>query len=304
VVDGGVDLGTVNPIDAAGHCPFREELPVGAMTIDTGVVIPDTAVIMGKLIIPNLGPNRYALSVVKPDGTDWAQTTTLEGNHDWDAWVMEGATGLDTEFVVAGEPFPATFFGFVQPTNTMGPGTGTISGTAVAVSAYYPPVGGIGGEPGLLGGKPKAVNPIHRLFVSLSDINNNDQTVFMQEFDCDELAGCQPVSFTIPNVPDGDYVIGVWDEPQDYIFYIQNVSVRNGEAVDLGTLSLMGWWTTFEGHIFNDDNGNGKMDAGEQGIPNFPIVMRTRSNAIMDRGATLVTTDASGYYWMENAYPM
>ncbi len=59
----------------------------------------------------------YPLS--DPTGTDWAQTTTLEGNHDWDAWVMEGATGLDTEFVVAGEPFPATFFGFVQPTNTM-----------------------------------------------------------------------------------------------------------------------------------------------------------------------------------------
>ena len=26
---------------------------------------------------------------------------------------MEGSTGLDTEFVVAGEPFPATVFGYV-----------------------------------------------------------------------------------------------------------------------------------------------------------------------------------------------
>ncbi len=85
---------------------------------------------------------------------------------------------------------------------------------------------------------------------------------------------------------------------------IQNVSVQNGEIVDLGSLSLLGWWTTIEGHVFNDLNENGKMDAGEPGIPNFPIVMRTRENSIMDRGATLVTTDASGYYWMENAYPM
>ena len=312
VVDGGIDIGTVDPVDSAGRCPIafttagdpllgaditqtREGTPINSLV---------SPVIEGKLIIPNLGPNRYALSVVRPDGTDWAQTTTLEGNHDWDAWVMEGATGLDTEFVVAGEPFPATFFGFVQPMNTMAAGSGTIEGTALAVSAYIPPVGGIGGELGLLGAKPKDPNPIHRLFVSLSDLNNNDQTVFMGEFDCDEAAGCPPVHFSIPNVPDGDYVLGVWDEPQDYIFYIQNASVQNGEVIDLGSLSLMGWWTTIDGHVFNDLNENGKMDAGEPGIPNFPIVMRTRENSIMDRGATLVTTDASGYYWMENAYPI
>jgi len=211
-VDGGVDLGTVSPIDANGRCPFREELPADATTIDTGVPIPATAVIEGKLIIPNLGPNRYALSIVRPTGTDWAQTTTLEGNHDWDAWVMEGATGLDTEFVVAGEPFPATFFGYVKPMNTMAAGSGEIKGTALAVSAYIPPVGGIGGETGLLGAKPKAVNPIHRLFVSLSDLNNNDQTIYMQEFDCSEADGCPPVAFDITGVPDGDYVLGGWDD--------------------------------------------------------------------------------------------
>jgi len=40
----------------------------------------------GMLAIPHLGPNRYALSVVPPNGSGWVQTTTLEGNHDWDAW--------------------------------------------------------------------------------------------------------------------------------------------------------------------------------------------------------------------------
>jgi len=233
-VDGGMDIGTVDPIDYLGHCPFRDELPANAMTVDTMVPISEDAIIQGKVIIPHLGPNRYALSIVRPNGTDWVQTTTLEGNHDWDAWVMEGATGLDTEFVVGGEPFPATFFGYVLPTNTMAAGSGgEIKGTALAVSAYIPPVGGIGGEAGLLGAKPKDVNPIHRLFVSLSDLNNNDQTVYMQEFDCVEPA-CDPVNFDITDVPDGDYVLGVWDEPQDYIFLEQNVSVRNGESVNLG----------------------------------------------------------------------
>ena len=302
-VDGGVDLGIVDPIDADGRCPFRDELPLNAMTTDTNLPIGEDAIIQGKVIIPNLGPNRYALSVVPPNGSPWVQTTTLEGNHDWDAWVMEGATGLDTEFVVGGEPFPATFFGYVQETNTMAPGSGEITGTALAVSAYIPPVGGIGGEAGLLGAKPKDVNPIHRLFVSLSDLNNNDQTVYMQEFDCVEPA-CDPVNFDISGVPDGDYVLGVWDEPQDYIFLEQNVSIQDGETADLGSLSMLGWWTTLDGYVFNDLNANGKRDPGEPGMSGFPVAMRTRENSLMDRGATLVTTDANGYYWMENAYPM
>ena len=304
VVDGGVDVGIVSPIDAAGRCPFRSELPANATTIDTNAAISATAVIEGKVKIPNVGPNRYALSVVPPNQSGWVQTTTLEGNHDWDAWVMEGATGLDTEFVVAGEPFPAIFFGYVKATNTMAAGTGEIKGIAQAVSAYIPPVGGITGEIGLLGAKPKAVNPIHRLFVSLSDLNNNDQTVYMQEFDCNEAAGCPSINFDITNVPAGDYVIGVWDEPQDYIFLPQNVSIQDGEVADLGSLSMLGWWTTIEGHVFNDLNENGKMDAGEPGIPNFFISMRKRENSLMDRGTTSVTTDANGYYWMESAYPM
>ena len=39
-VDGGVDLGIVSPIDVAGRCPFRDELPADATPIDTGVAIP------------------------------------------------------------------------------------------------------------------------------------------------------------------------------------------------------------------------------------------------------------------------
>ncbi|MEP6894519.1 MAG: SdrD B-like domain-containing protein, partial [Chloroflexota bacterium] len=302
VVDGGIDTGIVSPIDAAGHCPFRSELLPNATTIDTNVAISATAVIEGKLKIEHLGPNRYALSVTPPDRSGWAQTTTLEGNHDWDAWVMEGSTGLDTEFVVAGEPFPATFFGYIKQSNTMSAGgTGEIKGNALAVSAYIPPTGGIIGETGLLGAKPKDKNPIKSFYVSLSDLNNSDQTIYMSHVACTVTSGGCP--FDIKNVPNGDYVLGLWDEPQDYIFAEQNVTIVNGELTDLGSISMLGWWTTIEGHVFNDLNENGKMDAGEPGIPGFFISMRTRENSTMDRGTASLTTDANGYYWMESAYP-
>ena len=96
------------------------------------------------LTIPHMGTNRYALSVIAPDGTDWVQTTTLEGNHDWDSWVMEGNTGYDTEFVVAGEPVPTAVFGFVKPTALpSGAAAGEIKGVVDATKIYVPTVGGL-----------------------------------------------------------------------------------------------------------------------------------------------------------------
>jgi len=284
-----------------GEDPVTFQIPASFLDVDmVPVPVPGTggqcvSDANGDLAIPHLGPGRYALVAVRPDGTNWIQTTTLEGNQDWDWWAMEGATGYDTEFVVAGEPFPVAIFGFVQPSDTMSPGTGEIRGLALAVNAYWPPVGGITGEPGLLGGKPN--HPIDSPWVALSDLNGGDTAVYIGQ-------GNPDGTFSIPNVPDGDYSLGVWDEPQDYIFNFSNVSVRNGELVDLGSISMMGWWTTLDGYVFNDLNENGKMDSGEPGIPNFPVVMRKRDNTVMDRGAVLVPTDANGYYYMENAYPL
>ena len=82
-------------------------------------------------------------SVTPPDGSDFVQTTTLEGNHDWDAWIMEGTTGLDTEFVVAGEPFPAIIFGYTPGQLDPLSGSGTITGVIDAVKVYVPANGGL-----------------------------------------------------------------------------------------------------------------------------------------------------------------
>ncbi len=159
------------------------------------------------LTIPNLGPNRYALSMVPPTGQSWVQTTTLEGNHDWDAWVMEGATGLDTEFVVAGEPFPATIFGYVPgPTSryrfrirarrrTTGRsrprfaagGTGTIKGVVDAMNVYVPTTGGACLPGTIWGGMSgaKIDQPIDKPWIALSDLNRGDTAVWFGRGDAD-----------------------------------------------------------------------------------------------------------------------
>ena len=296
VVDGGVDIGTVDPVDGAGHCPADV---TGLTQTREGAPIPATAVVEGKLEIPNLGPNRYALSITPPDGTNWIQTTTLEGNHDWDSWVMEGATGLDTEFVVAGEPFPFAIFGYVQPNTPNLGGSGHIKGVVEGVKVYVPAKGGLGLPGTIWGGLngAKLDAPIDHPWISLNDLTNGDQAIWVGQGDANG-------AFDIPNVPDGNYTLTWWDEPQNYILDLLNVTVTNGEVVDMGILPLTGWWTRFEGYVFNDTNRNGVKDSGEPGIPNFTLTMRKRENSLMDRGATTVTTDASGYYVMENAYPM
>lgn len=308
VVSNGVDLGTVAPVDAAGRCPVDSTGLLLTKPDGTTTTAPAGGVVEGKVKVPNLGPNRYTLSVTPPDGSGWVQTTTLEGNHDWDAWVMEGATGLDTEFVIAGEPFPGIIFGYVPVPGTPSgagqlpglTGSGTIKGVVDAVKIYVPTTGGVGGLPGAIWGGlqgAKIDKPIPYPWVTLTSLDNGDTVVWVGQGDANG-------QFSIPNVPAGAYTVTWWDEPQNTILDLVNVTVANGETIDMGILPLTGWWTFFDGYVFNDTNRNGVRDAGEPGIPGYTLTMRKRENSLMDRGTTVTTTDVNGYYKFEAGYPM
>jgi hypothetical protein len=255
----------------------------------------------GDLIIPNMGTNRFEVWVVPPDGTDWTQTTTLEGNKPWDTWVMEGSTGFDYEFVNAGEPFPITIFGFVRPTDLLTDTnvTGEINGVIAAAEVYVPFAGGLPYLGSLWGGfaGAKTSYMIDRPWVALADLQAGDTAVYVGR-------GNPDGSFSIKNVPDGDYFLSWWDDANLYLLDWMQVSVRNGEVVDLGLLFLTGWFTRISGYVFVDENENGIFDPGEHGINDYPILMRRRENSEMDRGAILVTTLPGGYYEMENVYPI
>ena len=331
VVDNGKDIGIVAPLTAAasgeawadggdyGRCPndvtglvFKDVL-IDAVGRAPGSAVPATAVIEGKLKIPNVGPNRYALSVIPPNGSSFIQTTTLEGDHDWDAWVMEGATGLDTEFVQGGEPFPGIIFGYVHATcgapgadpancNRQAPmasGTGTIKGTIDAVKVYYPPKGGTNQSGLIFGGLQgaKVDKPITDGWVSLTDLNRGDAAVYTAKANPDG-------TFAITGIPAGDYSLTWWDEAQTHILDLQNVTVTEGATQDLGILPLNGWWTGLSGYVYNDLNRNGVKDPGEPGVRGYTLTTRKRENSLMDRGGTTATTDANGFYEFKNAYPM
>ncbi len=279
----------------------------------------------GDLAIPNMGPGRYAYWVTPPADQigRWVQTSTLEGNHDYDTWVLEGATGFDTEFVNATEPFPWTIFGYVDrymgknalvagqvisvPTTAVLNNnlvnnlvtTGRITGVVAKTKVYVPMQGGL---PylgnlwgGLAGAKPEA--PIPGAWVTLTSLQAGDQIVLTAQAD-------ENGRFDLLGVPDGDYTLTYWDEPQMTLLDLLQVTVTNGQPVNVGTLMVAGWFASFSGHVFLDANENGRMDADEGGVDNLTLVVRKRSNALIDRGAIAVTTTGGGHWFAENTYPM
>ncbi|MCA9874184.1 MAG: IPT/TIG domain-containing protein [Anaerolineales bacterium] len=255
----------------------------------------------GDIVIPNLGPLRYDVVVVRPDGTDWIETTTLEGSPSWDTWLQEGGTGLDNEFVVAGEPFPWTIFGFVHPMDQLNNTavTGGVSGTIVGASVYLPQQNALPYYGDIWNGfnGAKVTGPIEDAWVALSDLQNGDTAVYVAKANPDG-------TFLIENVPDGNYQFTWWDEKIHYIMDWIQVTVSNGQIYDMGTPFLTGWFTKVDGYVFNDLNENGIKDPGEPGISNYLVVLRDRDNSEIDRMSIAVTTDENGYYVFEKAYPM
>ena len=259
--------------------------------------------IRGDVVVPNLGPNRYAFQGVPPAGSDWIQTNTLEGSHDWDTWLQEGATGFDTERVgPGGELVPATTLGYVhggtaptyRPFDQTSAATGEIKGVAVAVKAYIPGVGGIT-QAGLAGAKIDA--PVNRPWIAIDDMNSGDQQVAV-------IRGGADGSFDLTHVPDGDYQVTLWDQEQNLILQNEQVSVRGGQVADMGTVRLAKWFSEISGTIFNDTNSNGRQDPGEAGVPGFVLSLKARDNSLEDQGQSTATTDVHGHYLFKQAYPL
>ena len=74
--------------------------------------------------------------------------------------------------------------------------------------------------------------------------------------------------------------------------------------MNAGTTYLGGWFTHITGSVFIDTNGNGRRDAGEQGVSARPSPCRERDNTPMDQFTNAINTDANGNYDILQAYPL
>jgi hypothetical protein len=284
-----------------------EPLPPGQQVGDACLISDDN----GDVVVPNLGPLRYDVTVSAPDGEVWLETTTLEGGWSWDTWLQEGGTGLDNEFVVAGEPFPWTVFGFVSPcelgntadrcplNDTMSGASGGVSGNLIEASVYLPQQGGLPYVGDIWTGfnGVRVTGPVTDGWIAISDLQQGDTAVYVGPANPDG-------SFLVTGLPDGDYFVAWWDYNLHFILDWLQVTVSNGGVVDMGTPMLTGWFTKVEGYVFIDSNKNGKRDPGEPGKSDYLVVLKDRDNSEIDRMSIAATTDMNGYYVFEKAYPM
>jgi hypothetical protein len=255
----GNPLGTEYERDASGNLildPSGKPIPIPG---SGGKILTDAG---GNALIDNIPPGKYEVQAIPPDGTDWIQTTTIEGTHIIDAWVEEGNDGYSPR---EGFKVPLVWIGFVRPMVFSPPVpwvTGSIKGRVRTIIEFTPPF-----RPLTLG------EPVDRPWIALSNIGANDQQAYTGR-------GDENGDFTIKNIPPGLYQMAIWDEPLDYIISFRTVQVEQGEAVDLGDIGIPRWYGYIKGKVFNDVNRSGIYGLGEEGIPNVEVNTRFKDGSI------------------------
>jgi hypothetical protein len=253
----------------------------------------------GEVTIPNLSPATYFVYITPPDGTDWVQTTTIDGGFPLLASQEEGSDGLGApgEAIFEG-PGAATayWYGFTHASRDWDnpSGTGTIIGTAKNW-VEWPPFAHL--TPG---------DPVESPYIALSD-STSDLQVWVGQGDSDG-------NFTVTGVPAGTYNVAIWDEQLSYIMRFLTVTVADGQTVDLDQLDQdadgqpdgfvgisrwFGWLSGYvyqdtgvaaDGTIFPDGNGNGVRDCAdmsdwttcEPGLAGYDLDQRWRDGSIKE----------------------
>jgi len=234
----------------------------------------------GVVRIKNLAPGKYGVTAVPPAGADWHQTHTIEGTRTIDAWVKANEPPFFVEF---GPPGHHAFIGFVSTINDASvlDGSRTVSGRIVNLHTARPP------DFAFFDG-----HPVPNCWVGLNELPAiGGRGVYTQP--------CNPDStFSIPNVPPGDYQLVVWDDYQDTIFAMHNFTV-GATDVDLQDVAVFNWFNRLESSVFFDANGNGFRDDGEVGIPEQAVNLRFRDGSIYQS----FPTDTVGYVPFDEVFP-
>jgi len=253
----GNPLGTT--YDSAGN----------VLSLGDGSIISDAN---GVALIKNLVPAKYGIRVVAPtqdangNPTSWIQTSTIEGTKVIDAWVKANEPPYFTEF---GPPGPHVFVGFVEQfaDPQVLSGGATVTGQIRSIHNSRPP------DYTFYTGAP-----VPACWVGLNDMSVGiGKGVY--------AAPCNEDSFfSIPNVPDGNYQLAIWDANLDVIFGSHALTVENGQC-NGGSCSLLdvpvfAWFHRIEQYVFNDENENGFWDPGEQPMPEQGTAIRWRDGTI------------------------
>ena len=265
-----------------------------------GVIIscPDTqenrdAGLVGQVLIKNLFPGKYGVIGVPPSGgaVTWAQTSTIEGTKVIDAWVKAGEPPFFAEFGPVGVH---AFIGFASPeelaaANPGGPNT--VSGAVTNFHMSRPP------DQTLWDSGSYAALAHTRPWVGLnSDAGIGDNIAAVQATVNDDGTA----TFEIPNVPDGEFQLVVWDSFLDQVIAYRTVTQAELDAGGaIGNVPVFNWFARLENHVFLDEDGDGIRDTDEAPIAEQAVNLRWRDGSVYQS----FPTDLEGFVPFDQVFP-
>ncbi len=270
--------------DAFGNLVVNAALPVDEQT--PGVLLTNAN---GVVVVKNLPPAKYGITISPPLGSGWMQTSTIEGSPTIDAWVKANEPPYFTEFGPAGHH---ASFGFVQEwdgsQDRLEPfgvadlaGSFTISGSVVSTHLSRPPIYTF--FPG---------HAFPNVWVGLNDAAGRG--LYARPATTDASGN---TVFSIPNVPPGNYTVVFWDDPLDLVFAAQAVTVTDQNVV-MGQVGAFNWFTHLRGKVFFDTDKDGFPDPEDGGQPSF-VTLRFRDGSVYDGGET----EPDGSYAFDEVFP-
>ena len=269
-------------MDAYGNLIGTTYNPDGSVdVVGPGYVKTDAN---GRLTIKHLPPGKFGVHAVPPVGTDWVQTTTIEGSKTIDAWVKANEPAYFTEF---GPPGVHVFIGFIKPIvdTTVLSGGSTVTGQIVNLHNSRPP------DFTFYNGSPVD----HTIpWIGLNDLSvGGGKAVYAQE-------GNPDGTFSIPDVPAGDYQLVIWDKWLDNIIALHALTVPpGGGPMALGDIPVFSWFARFENRVFYDHDGDGFRDPNDYGLPLMAINLRFRDGTIYKS----LSTDLTGFVAFDEVFP-
>ncbi|NEX18955.1 hypothetical protein G3480_01255 [Thiorhodococcus mannitoliphagus] len=241
----------------------------------------------GTLLVKNLAPGKYGVKIIPPTGGGWVQTSTIEGTSVNDAWVKAKEPPFMVEF---GLPGPHVFFGFTKQRNDFTGGSATITGTITDMHMSRPP------STQFFSGRP-----FPQCWVA---VNEGGAAPGINRFSwpCNGDS-----SFSIPNVPPGNYELKVFDKPLDVVIATQAFTVdpagtcNGGQSCDFGEVPVFNWFNRLNTYLFNDTNQDGFWDVDEVplGAESGPVNVRWRDGTVYQS----FPTDTEGAAPFDESFP-
>ena len=219
--------------------------------VGTGIVLTDAN---GVANFKNLFPGKYTILIVPPEGSDWHQTSTIEGTRGSDAWVKNNEPSFFQEF---GPPGHHVFIGFTRSGHLAGNDANGVACTLGSNPGCTPVLGGAGHT--VSGRVINTHNSRPPVFTFYRQAPVNECWVALQ-LPLGRTLYARPCNkdstFSFENVPDGDYEIVVWDDPLDMIIGTTTIAVDAADLA-LGDLPVTSWFGRYQGRVFQDIDGTG-----------------------------------------------